>query len=153
MLLLCLSRASDLTQHGDGSSGHIWFYRHTDWDLPIDPCCHDHVRWYLFWALHRILTTSRSIAACRAVMRLLKFSSNDVYVHSVSINNSNPVRQSVAPFALPKSPKYVRRPEVHVTTEHITMAEFSYVRYLCDTRVSFCSLHLQYFWCYLTLWW
>jgi hypothetical protein len=63
------------------------------------------------------------------VIRLLEFSSSEVYVHSMSaITSSNPVRHSVAPFVLPKTPKYATtRPEVHVTTEHITMAEFPYV--------------------------
>ncbi|KAF8665804.1 hypothetical protein AX16_000248 [Volvariella volvacea WC 439] len=67
--------------------------------------------------------TITSIAACRAVLRLLEFGSNEVYVHTISaITTSNPARQSVAPFPLAKANK---RPEVHVTTEHITMAEFS----------------------------
>ncbi|KAF5387597.1 hypothetical protein D9615_000197 [Tricholomella constricta] len=70
--------------------------------------------------------TITSIAACRAVIRLLEFSSSDVYVHSMSnITSTHPIRHSIAPYALPKSPKYaLTRPEVHVTTEHITMAEF-----------------------------
>ncbi|KAG5646411.1 hypothetical protein DXG03_003461 [Asterophora parasitica] len=59
-------------------------------------------------------------------MRLLEFSSADVYVHSMSnITSTHPIRQSMAPFPMPKAPKYaLTRPEVHVTTEHITMAEF-----------------------------
>ncbi|RDB23295.1 hypothetical protein Hypma_009572 [Hypsizygus marmoreus] len=70
--------------------------------------------------------TITSIAACRAVIRLLEFSSGDVYVHSMSaITSTHPIRHSIAPYSLPKSPNYVvKRPEVHVTTEHITMAEF-----------------------------
>jgi len=65
--------------------------------------------------------TITSIAACRAVIRLLEFSSSDVYVHSTSnVASAHPT----TPYVLPKSPKYSRRPEVHVTTEHITMAEF-----------------------------
>ncbi|GLB33590.1 hypothetical protein LshimejAT787_0104740 [Lyophyllum shimeji] len=72
--------------------------------------------------------TVTSIAACRAVIRLLEFSgTSDVYVHSMSnIASSHPqIRHSMAPYVLPKSPKYaLKRPEVHVTTEHITMAEF-----------------------------
>jgi len=71
--------------------------------------------------------TITSIAACRAVIRLLEFSgTNDVYVHSMSnITSTHPIRHSMAPYSLPKSPKYaLKRPEVHVTTEHITMAEF-----------------------------
>lgn len=57
--------------------------------------------------------TVTTIAACRAVIRLLEFSSGEVYIHSMpAIANGNP--------------KYLpKRPEVHVTTEHITMAEFS----------------------------
>lgn len=79
--------------------------------------------------------TITSMAACRAVMRLLDFNCNDVYVHSVSAamagantNNSNsaPVpttRQSLTSHF--KSQKMgLTRPEIHVTTEHITMAEF-----------------------------
>jgi len=70
------------------------------------------------------------MAACRAVMRLLDFNCNDVYVHSVSAamaGNSNnapvPIRQSLTSHFKP--PKMgATRPEIHVTTEHITMAEF-----------------------------
>ncbi|RDB17243.1 hypothetical protein Hypma_001766 [Hypsizygus marmoreus] len=71
--------------------------------------------------------TITSIAACRAVIRLMEFSSGDVYVHSMpAITSIHPIRHSVAPYSLPKSPIYVvKRPEVHVTTEHIAMAEFS----------------------------
>ncbi|PFH52681.1 hypothetical protein AMATHDRAFT_74138 [Amanita thiersii Skay4041] len=68
-----------------------------------------------------------SIAACRAVIRLLEFSANDVYIHSLSaVTGSIGVRQSIAPYVLPRAPKYaLTRPEVHVTTEHIMMAEIS----------------------------
>ncbi|KAJ7591291.1 hypothetical protein C8J56DRAFT_558570 [Mycena floridula] len=59
-----------------------------------------------------------SIASCRAVMRLLDFNSTDVYIMS-GITNSNPPRQNIPPF-----PKFGARPEIHVTTEHITMSEF-----------------------------
>ncbi|KAG6820438.1 hypothetical protein H0H93_000434 [Arthromyces matolae] len=67
-----------------------------------------------------------SIAACRAVIRLLEFSTGDVYVHSMSnIASTHPIRHSIAPYS-PRTPKYaLSRPEVRVTTEHITMAEFS----------------------------
>ncbi|KAF8826541.1 hypothetical protein HHX47_DHR5000306 [Lentinula edodes] len=52
-----------------------------------------------------------SIASCRAVMRLLDYTSGDVYVHSVS--------------GAAMVPKFATaRPEVLVTTEHITMSEF-----------------------------
>jgi hypothetical protein len=59
--------------------------------------------------------TITAIAACRAVMRLLEFSSNEVYVHTTSVISS----------AKPQPPKKytLTRPEVHVTTEHITMGE------------------------------
>jgi len=68
--------------------------------------------------------TVSSIAACRAVMRLLDFNCGDLYVHSISIS-TNPVRHSNIPLGNPMVPKYnSTRPEVHVTTEHITMAEF-----------------------------
>ncbi|KAG6890936.1 hypothetical protein C0995_000893 [Termitomyces sp. Mi166 len=41
-----------------------------------------------------------------------------------NIASVSPIRHSIAPYS-PKSPKYaLKRPEVHVTTEHITMAEF-----------------------------
>ncbi|KAF8164973.1 hypothetical protein B0H34DRAFT_648175 [Crassisporium funariophilum] len=66
-----------------------------------------------------------SIAACRAVMRLLEFSAGDVYVHSISaaMTGSNPPapRHSLAPHIKSQKPT---RPEIHVTTEHITMTEF-----------------------------
>ncbi|KAF5393982.1 hypothetical protein D9757_000207 [Collybiopsis confluens] len=65
-----------------------------------------------------------SIASCRAVMRLFEFTSNEVYVHSgMAQSGSGPhitrnPRISAAPqFAM-------ARPEVIVTTEHITMSEF-----------------------------
>jgi hypothetical protein len=62
------------------------------------------------------------------VIRLLEFSSGEAYIHSLpAIANSNPTRQNTAPYVHPKSKpqKYAhKRPEVHVTTEHITMAEF-----------------------------
>ncbi|KAJ7283873.1 hypothetical protein C8J57DRAFT_1293850 [Mycena rebaudengoi] len=71
--------------------------------------------------------TVSTIAACRAVMRLLDYNS-DVYVHSMAavIPASDP-RHSSAPFALPTVPRFtLSRPEgVLVTTEHITMSEFS----------------------------
>ncbi|KAJ7117408.1 hypothetical protein C8R43DRAFT_901879 [Mycena crocata] len=70
--------------------------------------------------------SSRSIAACRAVMRLLDYNS-DVYVHSMAAIMPSSERHSNAPFSLPGVPKYtLTRPEgVLVTTEHITMSEFS----------------------------
>lgn len=69
--------------------------------------------------------TVTSVASSRAVIRLLEFSPGEVYVHSIpAVTNSHPTRQSGAPYAIPKSSKYTKRPEVHVTTEHLTMAEF-----------------------------
>ncbi|KAF9008688.1 hypothetical protein BDQ17DRAFT_1236446 [Cyathus striatus] len=70
-----------------------------------------------------------AIASCRAVIRLQEFNaSGDVYVHSVSLaTNSNTARQTIAVPKLSKKAKKfsMTRPEVHVTTEQITMAEFS----------------------------
>lgn len=68
--------------------------------------------------------TITSIAATRAVIRLLEFSATDVYVHSMSnVAGSNPTRRGAMAA---KSQKFnaLTRPEIHVTTEHITMAEF-----------------------------
>lgn len=65
------------------------------------------------------------MAACRAVIRLLEFSPPEVYLHTMSVAGSNPVRQSAPPYT--KQKYNLTRPEVHVTTEHITMAEFPYV--------------------------
>ncbi|ESK97488.1 hypothetical protein Moror_17667 [Moniliophthora roreri MCA 2997] len=74
-----------------------------------------------------------SIASCRAVMRLLQYKTADVYVHSMSgvpgatsTANTNQPRQGSLAYSLSvSSPKFtLTRPEVHVTTEHITMTEF-----------------------------
>ncbi|RXW25156.1 hypothetical protein EST38_g681 [Candolleomyces aberdarensis] len=62
---------------------------------------------------------------CRAVMRLLTWSGKDFYVHSASAVASLPRRPndpSIPAFKPQRLP--LTRPEVHVTTEHITMAEF-----------------------------
>ncbi|KAJ3875907.1 hypothetical protein F5051DRAFT_441994 [Lentinula edodes] len=69
-----------------------------------------------------------SIASCRAVMRLLDYTSGDVYVHSMSgagqSSGNNGTRQG-HPRASAMVPKFATaRPEVLVTTEHITMSEF-----------------------------
>ncbi|KAJ3723213.1 hypothetical protein C8R42DRAFT_579597 [Lentinula raphanica] len=69
-----------------------------------------------------------SIASCRAVMRLLDYTSGDVYVHSMSgaaqSSGNNPTRQ-VQPRVSAVVPKFATaRAEVMVTTEHITMSEF-----------------------------
>ncbi|KAJ7774353.1 hypothetical protein DFH07DRAFT_732907 [Mycena maculata] len=74
----------------------------------------------------RQLNRDRSIAACRAVMRLLDYNS-DVYVHSMAaVMPSSDPRHSSAPFSLPNVARFaLTRPEgVLVTTEHITMSEF-----------------------------
>jgi len=66
------------------------------------------------------------IAACRAVIRLQEFNRCDVYVHTSSNVMSPNARLSAAPNGSSKLPRYtLTRPEVHVTTEHITMAEYS----------------------------
>ncbi|KAJ7638628.1 hypothetical protein FB45DRAFT_903396, partial [Roridomyces roridus] len=64
-----------------------------------------------------------SIAACRAVMRLLDYNS-DVYIHSLAVIPSSDLRNST-PFALPSVPRFAltRSEGVLVTTEHITMSE------------------------------
>ncbi|KAJ3778361.1 hypothetical protein FB446DRAFT_833755 [Lentinula raphanica] len=67
-------------------------------------------------------------AAVRAVMRLLDYTSGDVYVHSMSgaaqSSGNNPTRQ-VQPRVSAVVPKFATaRAEVMVTTEHITMSEF-----------------------------
>ncbi|KAJ3741380.1 hypothetical protein DFH05DRAFT_1528226 [Lentinula detonsa] len=67
-------------------------------------------------------------AAVRAVMRLLDYTSGDVYVHSTSgvaqSSGNNATRQG-PPRASAVVPKFATtRPEVLVTTEHITMSEF-----------------------------
>lgn len=61
-------------------------------------------------------------------MRLLDYTSGDVYVHSVSgagqSSGNNGTRQG-HPRASAMVPKFATaRPEVLVTTEHITMSEF-----------------------------
>jgi len=65
-----------------------------------------------------------AIAACRAVMRLIEFNSTEVFVHSTSthgVNTSGVLDPQSKPsrYTLSRS-----RPQVHVTTEHITMSEF-----------------------------
>jgi hypothetical protein len=54
--------------------------------------------------------TITAIASCRAVIRLLEFSSAEVYVQGKS--------------GLVSRGQITTRPEIHVTTEHITMGEF-----------------------------
>ncbi|KXN87874.1 hypothetical protein AN958_07883 [Leucoagaricus sp. SymC.cos] len=68
-----------------------------------------------------------SIAACRAVIRLMEFSTSEAYVHDMShvAQASNTVKQTILSRLHPKREKSMStRPEVRVTTEHITMAEF-----------------------------
>jgi len=54
--------------------------------------------------------TITAIASCRAVIRLLEFSSGDVFVQGKT--------------GLISKAHKTTRPEIHVTTEHITMGEF-----------------------------
>ncbi|TFK27079.1 hypothetical protein FA15DRAFT_666815 [Coprinopsis marcescibilis] len=69
--------------------------------------------------------TITSIAACRAVIRLVEFRSKEVYVHSAAVMGSNQGSGRPMPPVQVKATKaHLTRPEVHVTTEHITMAEF-----------------------------
>ncbi|KAF5363903.1 hypothetical protein D9756_000860 [Leucocoprinus leucothites] len=70
-----------------------------------------------------------AIASCRAVVRLMEFSTTEAYVHDMShvahASKTSKTVASVIPRLLPKREKsQSTRPEVHVTTEHITMAEF-----------------------------
>jgi len=86
---------------------------------------------HFFCVINTLIT--RSTAACRAVMRLLEFSSGDVYIHSSSAGatGTNPPITIAHHNFLPhlKSQRGTRtRPEVRVTTEHITMTEYPYVR-------------------------
>lgn len=67
--------------------------------------------------------TITSIAACRAVMRLLSFQHNDLYVHSAVASTPRRADPGAPPTFKPQKLP-LTRPEVHVTTEHITMAEF-----------------------------
>ena len=97
----------------------------------LDPCCHRHVCTQLILLSWRNLTwKDRTIAACRAVIRLLEFGSSEVYSLSMSaVENTNPVPHSIVQYARPKSKsqKYTptsKRAEIHVTTENIAMAEF-----------------------------
>jgi len=66
-----------------------------------------------------------SIAACRAVIRLMEFSASEAYIHDMShvATGGRSLKQSIIPRARRRE-KCMSRPEVHVTTEHITMAEF-----------------------------
>ncbi|KAJ8698062.1 hypothetical protein PTI98_004816 [Pleurotus ostreatus] len=68
-----------------------------------------------------------SIAACRAVIRLQEFASAEVYVHSTSqmSGGNNVVIAARRSMAAAKAKHGVARPEIRVTTEHITMEEFS----------------------------
>ncbi|KAL4265636.1 hypothetical protein AB1N83_000189 [Pleurotus pulmonarius] len=68
-----------------------------------------------------------SIAACRAVIRLQEFASAEVYVHSASqmSGGNNVVIAARRSMAAAKAKHGVARPEIRVTTEHITMEEFS----------------------------
>lgn len=74
---------------------------------------------------HIIFCTS-SIAACRAVIRLMEFSATEAYVHDMThVSGNKGAKQSVIPRLRSRREKSMStRPEVHVTTEHFTMAEF-----------------------------
>lgn len=89
----------------------------------LDPSSHNYVRKPSVISVRLRLTYAyRSIAACRAVMRLLDFNSNDAYLHPISMGGSN---QPIGLTAQHRSQKLgLTRPEVRVVTEHITMTEF-----------------------------
>lgn len=70
-----------------------------------------------------------SVASCRAVTRLLDYTSGEVYIHSVpsgtngsSNNKANRQGNHCVSSTMPRFA--LNRPEVLVTTEHITMSEF-----------------------------
>ncbi|KAH6915143.1 hypothetical protein BKA70DRAFT_1420088 [Coprinopsis sp. MPI-PUGE-AT-0042] len=66
-----------------------------------------------------------SIAACRAVIRLIEFKAPELYVHGAGPSSHIGSRRPFGPAGTPRPPKLSSpRAEVHVTTEHITMAEF-----------------------------
>ncbi|EPQ59554.1 hypothetical protein GLOTRDRAFT_125857 [Gloeophyllum trabeum ATCC 11539] len=66
----------------------------------------------------------RSIAACRAVIRLQDYAKKDPYVHSASLI-ANEVRLSRYGASV-KAPRYnITRPEIHVTTDQIVMEDMS----------------------------
>ena len=88
--------------------------------------------------LTRVTRVCSSIAACRAVMRLLDFNCNAVYLHPISVGESNP---PISMTVNHRSQKLsLTLPEVRVVTEHITMTEFPYVvfcimfegRFICE---------------------
>ncbi len=60
---------------------------------------------------------------------MMEFSASEAYVHDMShiASGGKSIRQSVMPRARPRREKGMSRPEVHVTTEHITMTEFPWV--------------------------
>ena len=62
----------------------------------------------------------RSIASCRAVMRLLDFCANDLLIHTMS-----PIAAGSNPPVLTR--RTLKRPEVRVITEQITMRELPWV--------------------------
>lgn len=78
-------------------------------------------------ALTELKRTS-SIAACRAVIRLMEFSATETYVHEMSkVGAKKGTKPSIVPrWSRREKGMSSARPEVHVTTEHITMAEFPY---------------------------
>src|ERR1700722_582054 len=72
------------------------------------------------------LTLFRVVASCRAVIRLQEFSTPEVFTSSNLVVHKNP-RIGAALGATSTPPRYtLTRPQVHVTTEHITMDELSY---------------------------
>ena|ERR1700722_11773743 len=77
----------------------------------------------LTFVVAKTLPGRSSIAACRAVIRLMEFNGQDVYVQSMGQVSHAQIRSTAS-----RPPKYTPpRPEIHVTTEAITVAEFPYV--------------------------
>jgi len=86
-----------------------------------------------FWSRACWPHSGRAIAACKSVIRLAEFGNREVYIHSPSdaAPNVRSRRSGQGPYDIGTFVQAPRnrstRPEIHVTTEHITMAEFEWV--------------------------
>ncbi|KAL9712472.1 hypothetical protein Ac2012v2_003710 [Leucoagaricus gongylophorus] len=81
---------------------------------------------YLYLQVPAAMITA--IASCRAVVRLMEFSTTEAYVHDMT-HVVPQVTKTVPGTTVPcllsrRGQSQSHRPEVHVTTEHITMAEY-----------------------------
>jgi len=71
--------------------------------------------------------TIAAIAACRLVVRLQDFHKTDPFMQSSQLTNEAPFSLQKGNARSPISPRFngVSRPEIRVTTDHITMQDFS----------------------------